>query len=608
MMDDAYAGLVISRSMQVLLGLIQIVYLWHIRADAVALYKRACQALQFSSRLTEKQKKFMQRVSIDFQKWRSEVHRAIMKALLPALSVFSIRIMLDLRDTLDVHYLLTRMLIFVAVCMSLVLAYVRTRSSSSTSSLFFDVFLFGFVLIYCGKLYSEFHGFEHSIENIADRCAPVLKLVISVVYLNFRRVAVVNAMLTVLAIGVHAAGTDWQSDVLVEILNFMFTLILAYAVEEGARSLVTERLEGKTTARGWGAACAILRVLCDAVVHVGCDLTILNDCPQLGYMLMSGIGASHKLQGGHFLRYVVNEDKQKFTDFITQQTELSRADADADSDNVTDAFDAAIPPAAINVRLKDTMGTIFRVEVIRSHLPNFDEDGHLLGIRDLGDHSREERLDVDPPENIRIGEPVPRLLGSSAMSSKSSDSDSCENSESFKVRSLSMLLDVANDEMRILEATLTFLSFNEDVATADEERLPNLATWMSSKKSRPFHAWAQNATNCLAYGEAFASFGKVTLRPFGSLVEMKAKSVHAHTDEHTDLVRFNFDDVDVILPEMTRKGTPSLPCIREKSRATRTSPIAAPVSSEITHSTPPKSSLEKIGNLLPSSWPHCSRL
>eukprot|EP00928_Gymnodinium_smaydae_P098711 TRINITY_DN9240_c1_g4_i2.p1 TRINITY_DN9240_c1_g4~~TRINITY_DN9240_c1_g4_i2.p1 ORF type:complete len:265 (-),score=31.04 TRINITY_DN9240_c1_g4_i2:550-1344(-) len=258
--------------------------------------------------------------------------------------------------------------------------------------------------------------------------------------------------------------------------------MLAHVVEAGARSLVMQRLEAKTSTEGWRAVASILSVLCDAVVHLGCDLKILNECPQLGHLLMAGIGSCHKLEGGHFLRYVVDDDKPRFEHFIKQQSELARTPVDT-------AFPAAAAagPAALHVSLKDAMGTHFRVEVIHAHLPNFNENGHLLCIRDLGD-TRADCIEGNP---VTIRSDEARLHeGCRTMSSRSSDSDSLGQGESqsrlhsVKLQSLVLLVDALSEKLPILAASLQCHRFDDEEESVLERDLPTLSAWLPSEGGR----------------------------------------------------------------------------------------------------------------------------
>eukprot|EP00928_Gymnodinium_smaydae_P054754 TRINITY_DN38481_c0_g1_i1.p1 TRINITY_DN38481_c0_g1~~TRINITY_DN38481_c0_g1_i1.p1 ORF type:complete len:311 (-),score=40.01 TRINITY_DN38481_c0_g1_i1:208-1140(-) len=278
---------------------------------------------------------------------------------------------------------------------------------------------------------------------------------------------------------------------------------------------------------------------------------------------MSGIGAAHKLEGGDFVRFIVDEDKQVFKDFIAHRSELVKTAVSTSSDKSIDA-PVIGGPAAVHVSLKDAMGSVFRVEIIHTHLANFDEVGHLLGVRDLGDHGRETRIDGNTMP-FRLGEQLYQTnhLHSSASMSSESDSFSIEDNQdrgdAIKCRSLSMLFNVFDQTLPIIEATASFQKLSEeDDVERQNNALPTLSTWLSSRHRQEFQHWAQTAANYLSYGERAPSYGPVAFKQHMSARRALAVSMQG------DAVQVKFEDVR--LPDVLRKRKSALASILEAAQ------------------------------------------
>eukprot|EP00928_Gymnodinium_smaydae_P098709 TRINITY_DN9240_c1_g3_i1.p1 TRINITY_DN9240_c1_g3~~TRINITY_DN9240_c1_g3_i1.p1 ORF type:complete len:613 (-),score=46.77 TRINITY_DN9240_c1_g3_i1:250-2088(-) len=581
-MDSAYNmwGLILSRVVQIVLIAFLSLFLWTCGPNAVSCLKGSRSSIfGFCSapvKTNEKQEKQKRRASEQFLEWRLEIHCRFIDVLLPMLSFFMVVFIVGLLEVTDLHLVMTRVIPVVLLYALCVLFY---RGTIPRSSKVIDVLGVILILMYALRLYSDLDVFK---TNFFQRLLPTVRALASVTFLNFWKVAVANIIVSAvnivfhgLVIGVYDA--DWFLEMVSEVLVLGFILILAHIVEAGARLLVTQRLEAKTSTEGRRAVGSILSVLCDAVVHLGCDLTILNECRQLGHLLMSGMGSCHKLEGGHFLRHVVDEDKPRFDNFIKQQAELARAPVDTDSAGLMgDSAASAAVPAALHVSLKDAMGTVFRVEVIHAHLSNFDQDGHLLGIRDLGDNMRAECLNESPiqfrSDHLFTHEEHLAMSSRSSDSSESLGQGELQNGlHSGKLQSLNVLVDALREQMPILSASLQCQSFDDEGEAVSEQELPNLKAWLKSKGSRHFLAWAQDANNALHYGDPVIPYGGVKLRPFGSWLQMTSRSVSACTDEETGMMRLTFDDVNVCFPEMPGTHKRPLPCIRETSGASRSS-------------------------------------
>eukprot|EP00928_Gymnodinium_smaydae_P001918 TRINITY_DN10687_c0_g4_i1.p1 TRINITY_DN10687_c0_g4~~TRINITY_DN10687_c0_g4_i1.p1 ORF type:complete len:601 (+),score=46.20 TRINITY_DN10687_c0_g4_i1:50-1852(+) len=565
--------LVCCRAAQIVFVIFIVLYAWDCRTDVKAFLKCARSTIFRPSldNVSEKQRKFRLRAADEFLRWRFGIHCRLVKYILPVFSVYMIFNVVMLQEA-SLQVLLSST---VGWGVLYILCVLVDRGSIAASSRFFDFMLAAYLTLYLSRVIREFLTLGFFSKLVVRRYAPTLRALASCVYLNYRRVAVANALVSTIDIAVHAAEeeprTDWRMEAMSELFALAYTLILAFIVEEAGRSLVTQRLESKASAGGWRAVRSILSVLCDAVVHLGSDLTILDDSPHLGHLLLSGMGATRKLEGGSFLRHVVDEDKQMFERFLSRQSEFARPSVDSSSCDRTDDL-AAVCPAALHVSLKDAMGSVLRVEVIHAHLSNDDEDGHLLGVRELGDHEREVSLGRLPSEFRSEGPSLPTHQ-SCPSSSGSSDSDSLSQgesqsgTESGKIRSLSMLVDMFDRELPILEATIGFQSL-DDSPRSDQNLMPTLSTWLSPGEFSPFHEWAQTVANCLANSQSVPSYGQVTLRPSGSLLTISARRAYAEAEQ--DAVRVRFKGVNLRCSDVLKRRT-SLPCIRETSTPARSS-------------------------------------
>eukprot|EP00928_Gymnodinium_smaydae_P088358 TRINITY_DN72459_c0_g1_i1.p1 TRINITY_DN72459_c0_g1~~TRINITY_DN72459_c0_g1_i1.p1 ORF type:complete len:433 (+),score=31.23 TRINITY_DN72459_c0_g1_i1:117-1301(+) len=358
-------------------------------------------------------------------------------------------------------------------------------------------------------------------------------------------------------------------------------MIIAYVVEEAGRSLITQRIEADTSKGAWRAVAAILTGLCDAVVHVDSGLTMIGDCPQLGHLLMSGLGVSHRSEGGSFVRHVVPEDKQTFLEFIERQCEAVPTRATSGHDSFAES------PAAINVSLKDAMGSSFRVEVLHTHLSNLGDDGHLLAIRDLGDCKKEALIDCTLPQtHIRADQPEPFASNSDSLSlSGSLDSDlSNKGVHANTIHSLSLLVDVLEPNLPIMEAVTVFRDPDQDISDRGDVLAPTLSAWLPRGKFDHVRDWVQSSANAYEHERSIKSYNQITLRLLGSAVKMSAQRAHLEiddlgadeADEHDSQVRVCFEDLTLHFSSMlrqhlkdSRQRPGSLPCIHEQSTALR---------------------------------------
>eukprot|EP00928_Gymnodinium_smaydae_P035361 TRINITY_DN2489_c0_g1_i3.p1 TRINITY_DN2489_c0_g1~~TRINITY_DN2489_c0_g1_i3.p1 ORF type:complete len:608 (+),score=59.28 TRINITY_DN2489_c0_g1_i3:138-1961(+) len=581
-------ALVVCRVAQCIFGASILFYVWKHHTDAVWLWTHI-KSFWFRPSSTvdavsEKQMKFKQRAEEDFQKWRLNMQLNMIKIALIPFSVWIALVVVVLVDAnLSLYYIGVISGVLYIIC---VLVHHGILPSSRTSC---DIIFAGVTVLYIARLARDaFDGSPYDSYHI-NRIYPTLRTATSVAYLDYRRAAIANVFVSVVDIVLNASyaatQTVWYLDATAELFAWTYVLMISYVVQESGRSLVAQRLETKLSTGGWRAVRSILSVLCDAVVHLGCDLTILEECPQLGHLLMSGTGSSHKLDGGNILRYIVDEDKQPFKDFISRQASIAQASVNSSVDQMM-SVPVDTGPAALHVSLKDAMGSVFRVEIIHAHLANLDEGGHLLGVRDLGDHEREP-APSSVPQQARSDVPTSSAQRCLTVSSGSIGSDSLSDEsgtnllESSKFHSLSLLLDVFDDKLPIIEATARFQNPDEGSEEASEQMdhaLPSLSEWLPSKKLRSFRDWTQTVANALSYGHPPPSFGKVKLKPFGPLLEMTASSVHADTEE-TDEVRVNFTGTNVRFSNKLLTRTTSLQRINEGTRASWS--LAEPVAASV---------------------------
>eukprot|EP00928_Gymnodinium_smaydae_P094659 TRINITY_DN7983_c0_g1_i1.p1 TRINITY_DN7983_c0_g1~~TRINITY_DN7983_c0_g1_i1.p1 ORF type:complete len:605 (-),score=15.70 TRINITY_DN7983_c0_g1_i1:63-1877(-) len=598
---------VIHRAAQAVLVVALFLYAWSVRAQVKQLMKSIWfykVRTPFSMDMVDqKEEALAVRAADDFLRWRLDMHCRLIRCLLPVTSLYAILATALMRESLPL----------VVVAFIYVSCLLIDRGTIPKSSRTFDLLFVFWCLVYIVRLIRNAVYYQSVVDTFFR--VGTLRSSISVSYLSHRRVAIANIVISILEIifsgfELGLLTTAWICEASSEIYQLSFTLILAYVVEEAGRSLVTQRLKSKTASDGWRAVRSILSVLCDTVVHVSCDFTILNDCPQLGHLLMSGVGSSHKLEGDSFLRHVVDEDMHRFKAFMSRQSELARVAASVTSEHLVD------PPAALRVTLRGAMGSAFRVELIHAYLPGFDADGHLLGIRELGDYERTADFDgVGTQNGPNTSMQAMAEFDTTSVRTVDSDLPSVQTSHNDsplgKIRSLSLLVDM-NDPitMPVIEARARFRQLNDEERVVGEEyMLPCLSRLLSTSKWGPFQQWAQTVANALLYDDPLPSFGNVTLRPLESLLNISARRVYAEEvddTEPTDLLRIHFENLDCRYSSATRNRSYVLPCIHETSRAAP-STIGARTASlfvEGSHSLPDTGRQSGNETISTSSQPH----
>eukprot|EP00928_Gymnodinium_smaydae_P023651 TRINITY_DN19437_c0_g2_i1.p1 TRINITY_DN19437_c0_g2~~TRINITY_DN19437_c0_g2_i1.p1 ORF type:complete len:584 (+),score=54.73 TRINITY_DN19437_c0_g2_i1:90-1841(+) len=332
-----------------------------------------------------------------------------------------------------------------------------------------------------------------------------------------------------------------------EIGFFAITMITAYFCEDAARLLVRRNIETRTSEAGERAVESILEVLCDAVVRLGVDMRLLRDCPPLGHMLLTGIKAEQAVDTAashcNFLQHLVEDDRKRFTDFLSLQSKKARECENSDVDSGA-AF--ALGPSAINVSLRDTLGSIFKVQLIHAHLRSLDGDGHLIGIRDLGDPARKWTLGASE------GYPTTREAGSQTLRSDSS-CDASGTSISFgscdlRPHSMKLLVDVFDERYPVHEMVLAL----HDPSTP-KAHLP-LSSLLSLCSYSALTGWLTTTVNDLAYGRASAPMDDVTFFSHHTNASMRAGRARARVEGTVGIDLFKQDSCLVTLGFEDIKG------------------------------------------------------
>eukprot|EP00928_Gymnodinium_smaydae_P059068 TRINITY_DN42307_c0_g1_i1.p1 TRINITY_DN42307_c0_g1~~TRINITY_DN42307_c0_g1_i1.p1 ORF type:complete len:629 (-),score=44.78 TRINITY_DN42307_c0_g1_i1:58-1893(-) len=582
--------------MQIILVLFCAVYVWYCRADLMtamsyvwAIIFRRCHA---SKDTGDTCAKFRKRVDDDFAKWRLDTHNGILKAVMPALSFYALISAIFFKDATVEMLLNAGPWGFLYVhCVLLVCKVFSSQRAFNLTFVYYTI-------ISCLRLYLEYESLTHFSKDMNNEVRPALRILVTLGYLDYRISVFPNMLLALIQIVLNAmsqgaSSGEWAVNALAELFVFVFTMIIAYVVEESGRSLIAHRIESNMSKGAWRAVAAILTGLCDAVVHLDSDLQIIGDCPQLGHLLMLDVRASHRSEGRDFLRHVAQEDRQVFVDFIELQGEAARTRTSTTSSTHL----AGGGPVAIHVNLKDAMGASFRVEVFHTYLSNLGDDGHLLGIRDIGDYKKEAPVECESSQTqIRVNHPGSFSACSDSMSSGSCGSDpdlspiSKSGLNANRIQSLSLLVDAFDANLPVMEAVIRFQDFDKDASDQQDDIAPTLSSWLPSGKFENFRNWVQSSMNAYEHGRRVQSYGQVNLRLLGSAVRMSAQRANIQVDEvsadeteEQTNVRVHFEALALHLSSMLRqrydescKRHVPLPCIHEQSIAIRSASQVEP--------------------------------
>eukprot|EP00928_Gymnodinium_smaydae_P040666 TRINITY_DN2755_c1_g2_i1.p1 TRINITY_DN2755_c1_g2~~TRINITY_DN2755_c1_g2_i1.p1 ORF type:complete len:616 (-),score=58.33 TRINITY_DN2755_c1_g2_i1:559-2364(-) len=566
-MEDPY-GLLVTISCRVTQSMILVFVAfvtWSFRADIASLFQYTssvvCRPSAGEVRGSDKQEKLKRCVAGEFQQWRLKMHHFFNAGMLPLQTLFAIALVIRLHDATAQVLLGSGVMFF-----NYILCVLLHRGTIPASRRAFDVMFLFWALLYSGRLVVDAYAFTAVSTAYIKQILSTWRTALSIGYFDYRIVLLVNLLVSALdvtlkIIVIEVPRENWYWEAATEVVQCAFIVALAYVVHEAGRLLVSERVESRASAGGKRAVRAILNVLCDAVVHLGREGAILEECPQLGHLLMTGVGSTPIFEGKNSMKYVVDEDKPLMTDLMSRQESADAAALGSSGHAMVDSAGGEDTAAdagtdAIHVSLKDAMGTVFRVQLIHTRLRDFDEDGHLFGIRDLGDAAREVSRQTVAPQVDSVGllSPAPESDAASSTSSGSSRLGHQNGRDLRYLSSLSLVLDVHDRTLPIVEANIKCQRPVEEETSVEEDDCdkPALSAWLSSRRLRSFDDWIQAATNALMYGHSAQPFGRITLNPPG-LFSMSAKRAYADAVE-ADTVRVNFEDVNLRLPNVHRRA------------------------------------------------------
>lgn len=145
---------------------------------------------------------------------------------------------------------------------------------------------------------------------------------------------------------------------------------------------VESRLRAEASLSENNANKSLLATMCDAVLELNEDLTLVDDCPQLGVMLLHG-GSARTNKG------------QDLQQFLSAADDRTRFKGYMDSSPVDRSGGLAM---AFHSRMRDGLGNTLHVEMF--HVPSTFLDGkrkHVLGIREQRD-----QYNANPGEDLQV--------------------------------------------------------------------------------------------------------------------------------------------------------------------------------------------------------------
>eukprot|EP00928_Gymnodinium_smaydae_P053049 TRINITY_DN3712_c0_g1_i4.p1 TRINITY_DN3712_c0_g1~~TRINITY_DN3712_c0_g1_i4.p1 ORF type:complete len:628 (+),score=36.65 TRINITY_DN3712_c0_g1_i4:194-2077(+) len=406
-------------------------------------------------------------------------------------------------------------------------------------------------------------------------------------YLDYRKSSWANLCLCIVEIVAYAYGDIGGTDELQkeispfamrELVVLVMVMFTAWLIEDGARLLVRRSLEIKTSESSGRAVESILDVLCDAAVRLDSDMRLQRDSPQLGHLLLSGIGVKAGIASARcdFLQHLVAEDRTRFKEFVARQSEKASRCASNGADG---AAPVAIAPNAIHISLRDAVGCAFKVQVIHAHLAGIDGDGHLLGIRDLGDSSRMCATGTSEsqstPEVHVAALQAPRSVGS-ASSSSASDASTSRRRCDLEPYTLTLTVDAFDERFPVHDVALTIPDPSR--ATAPNSLLP-LSLLLSRDSYSTVTEWLTSTVNDMAYGLPARPISDVTFASLGDNATVRAGRADVRIGDtvgadlfknESCLVSLCFQEFKALTTlqprsrvRRARKGKPALPQITE---------------------------------------------
>jgi hypothetical protein len=269
------------------------------------------------------------------------------------------------------------------------------------------------------------------------------------------------------------------------------------------------------------AHCAVrklLSVLCDAEVYLGPDLKIFEPSKKLCHMFF---GSSDALAGRCFTCFVMEQDHQRFHDFLTMSA------ARISSGGEGNEFDDSGPPSSIQLQLQDENGRALPVELFHANLHDVNHQlGHLLGIRECcllptenraafcktGDSSITPSVIDSVSSHHGYGASAENAADTSSQSSSRSSSSCFPSASDLQGTPLPELtgirveFDAFSDRFTVRELTLTF---------GADGQPPLFADGILENVWDDFRHWVQQEINADFSGECNESscqFGPVLLR------------------------------------------------------------------------------------------------
>jgi len=175
--------------------------------------------------------------------------------------------------------------------------------------------------------------------------------------------------------------------ILTEFLVLLWLTIVLYIGEKWTETRIEATFEVRSWKIAHRAVRKLLSVLCDAEVHLGPDLRVINPSQKIAHLLGNGVLDA---AGREFLHCVVDFDRGRFQEFVSASSSPysgARRDNTGVVDDTYENDDETGPPASIQLNLCDAAGNCFPVELFHVGLPDLNSNlraGHLIGIREMG--------------------------------------------------------------------------------------------------------------------------------------------------------------------------------------------------------------------------------
>eukprot|EP00928_Gymnodinium_smaydae_P098955 TRINITY_DN9320_c0_g2_i1.p1 TRINITY_DN9320_c0_g2~~TRINITY_DN9320_c0_g2_i1.p1 ORF type:complete len:653 (+),score=73.94 TRINITY_DN9320_c0_g2_i1:55-1959(+) len=522
-MDTGRSSAIIwLHALRAMVALIVLVYVWSCRGDIrhwVAYPWMYCKKLLLASFHPEVDA-LAKHVEEEFLQLRLARFTTFVKQIMPIATCYMVVIIVQSTfvDTLDALWNVAAVVIAMFPIYTLGILVVRGASSRwcrDAVMAYIYATLSARVLLYRV-------GYESFRYASASSFRVVIQTFLTLMYLDCKKSSWANLCLCIVEVVAYAYGEIDGMEALQEttgqfaareFIVFAMIMLTAFAVEDAGRLLVRRSIEVRTSNSTERAVESILDVLCDAVVHLGSDLRLLKDCQQLGHLLLMGVGAKRAVRAASarcdFLQHLVEEDLSRFQEFLARRSEKVNKCLRHDEDG---AAASAVGPNAIHVSLRDKAGSTFRVQVIHANLTSCEGNGHILGIRDLGDSARMYATGASEPQALpEMSEAA--AAGSQASSSAGSDSSSGASLGSRSLRhsdlepyAMTLTVDVFDKRFAVHDVALTI---QDPSTTAAAPSLLPLSLLLSRDSYSMVSEWLTCTVNDIAYGRAARPIGDV---------------------------------------------------------------------------------------------------